>query len=227
MTKSQTQPAILKRNVISARLGELGRCLELVAVDPHFKQITVGLYLKGDTLTIATWSSEDGTEQRIAAIRDRLCQLADIEPVPGTSHQATLVSKEFYDRALRFAFTEAVEKNNPIPTGNISLKDTKSALTFTVTPEPSASGCIYIVTAAGEYARPEMRIRAVVGGYMRYGDCERVDWDRFRFRNGERLDRFARLLLPYARNVSAVEDQMSAADLSGQMTTQTLGFSQN
>ena len=201
--------------------------MELVAVDPHFKQITVGLYLKGETLTIATWGSEGGTEDRIKAIRDRLCQLADVEPVDSTSHQATLVSDEFYDRALRFAFTEAVEKNNPIPTGAISLKDTKSALTFTVTPEPSASGCIYVVTAAGDYARPEMRIRAVVGGYMRYGDCERVDWDRFRFRNGERLDRFARLLLPYARNVSAVEDQMSAADLAGQMTTQTLGFSQN
>lgn len=228
MTNSQSQPPpILKRDVISARLAELGRCLELVAVDPHFKQITVGLYLKGDILTVATFSSVDGTEERIGVIRDRLCQLADVEPVGGTSHQATLVSDEMYDRALKFAFTEAVEKNNLISTGEISLKDTKSPLTFTVTPDPAASGCTYVVSAAGDYARPEMRVRAVVGGYMRYGDCERIDWDRFRFRNGERLDRFARLLLPYARNVSAVEDQMSASDLAGQMTTQTLGFASN
>ena len=218
---------IIKRDVISARLAELGRCLELVAVDPHFKQVTVGLYLKGKTLTIATFSTVDGADERIETIRNRLCQLADVEPVAGSGHQATVVSNELYDRALRFAFTEAVEKNNPIPTGAISLKDTKSVLVFTVEPQETDDGWIYVVTATGDYARPEMRIRAVVGGYMRYGECERVDWDRFRFRNGERLDRFARLLLPYARNVSAVEDLLTASDMAGQMTTQTLGFSQN
>ena len=201
--------------------------MELVAVDPHFKQITVGLYLKGETLTISTFSTESGTAERISVIRDRLCQLADVEPVSGRSDQARLVSREMYDRALKFAFTEAVEKANPIPAGDISVKDTKSALVFTVKPESSDDGWVYVVTAAGEFARPDMRIRAVVGGYMRYGECERVDWDRFRFRNGEKLDRFARLLLPYARNVSAVEDLMSASDMAGQMTTQTLGFSQN
>ncbi len=74
-----------------------------------------------------------------------------------------------------------------------------------------------------------MRIMAVVGGYMRYGECERVgkDRDRFRFKHGERLDRFARLLLPYARNVSAVDNMLEQADLAGQMTTQTLGFASN
>ena len=218
---------IVKRDVISERLAKLGRCIELVAVDPHFKQITVGLHLKGRTLSIDTFSTVDGTSERIRVIRDRLCQLADLEPVDGTGHQATMVSRHMYDRALRFAFTEAVEKANPIPTGGISLKDTKSALVFTVTPEASDDGWQYVVTADGEFARPEMRIRAVVGGFMRYGECERVDWDRFRFRDGERLDRFARLLLPYARNVSAVEDLLTAGDLAGQMTTQTLGFASN
>jgi hypothetical protein len=72
-----------------------------------------------------------------------------------------------------------------------------------------------------------MRIMAVVGGYMRYGECERIgkERDRFRFKHGERLDRFARLLLPYARNVSAVDTMLEQSELAGQMTTQTLGFS--
>ena len=153
--------------------------------------------------------------------------MADLEPVPGNGAQAQLVSREFYDRPLRFAFTEAVEKNNPIPTGPISVNDTKSRLTFTVTPEHTdETGWTYQVTAEGEFARPQMRIMAVVGGYMRYGECERIEPDRFRFQHGERLDRFARLLLPYARNVSAVDTMLEQADLAGQMTTQTLGFSQ-
>ena len=64
---------------------------------------------------------------------------------------------------------------------------------------------------------------------MRYGECERIgdDRDRFRFKHGERLDRFARLLLPYARNVSASDDAIEQANLAGQMTTQTLGFASN
>ena len=154
--------------------------------------------------------------------------MADIEPVPGNNHQAQLISANLYDRALKFAFTEAVEKNSAIPEGPISVRDTKSKLTFTVTPEHTdETGCVYIVSAEGEYERPQMRIRAVVGGYMRYGGCERIEWDRFRFKDGERLDRFARVLLPYARNVSAVDDMLAATDLAGQMTTQTLGFSQS
>ena len=219
---------ITRENVIASPLRTLGRCIELAAIDPHFHDITVGLYLLDRTLTIFSFSQMEGKEKRVEHIRDRLCALADIEPVPGAHDQAQLISKEFYDRPLRFAFTEAVERDNPIPTGTISVKDTKSRLTFTVTPEHSdEEGWTYRVAAEGEFARPQMRIAAVVGGYMRYGECERIERDRFRFQHGERLDRFARLLLPYARNVSAVDTMLEQADLAGQMTTQTLGFASN
>ena len=220
---------ITRENVIAAPLRTLGRCIELAAVDPHFHDITVGLYLRDRILTIHSFAQIEGKEKRIEAIRDRLCALADIDPLHGTYDQAELVSREFYDRPLRFAFTEAVERDAPIPTGPITVNDTKSKLTFTVTPEHSdEDGWTYRVTAEGDFKRPIMRIGAVVGGYMRYGDCERIgkERDRFRFKHGERLDRFARLLLPYARNVSAVDTMLEQAELEGQMTTQTLGFSQ-
>ena len=41
---------------------------------------------------------------------------------------------------------------------------------------------------------------------------------------GQRHDQLMRLLLPYSRNVSAVEGMMEAEALRGQMTTNTLGF---
>ena len=191
--------------------------------------MTVGLYLRERVLRIHSFAEIEGKEKRIEAIRERLCALADVEPVSGTYDQAELISQEFYDRPLRFAFTEAVERNSPIPDGPISVKDTKSKLTFFVTPEYSEeNGWTYRVTAEGEFERPQMRVMAVVGGYIRYGNCERVgkERDRFHFKHGERLDRFARLLLPYARNVSAVDTMLEQSDLAGQMTTQTLGFSQ-
>ncbi len=219
---------ITRENLIAAPLNRLGRCIELCAADPHFNDITVGLYLKNRTLTIHTFSSVEGVDDRIRVIRDRLCALADVAPSTDRGDQAELISQEMYERPLRFAFTEAVERDRPIPTGPISVADTKSKLTFFVAPEHTDEfGWTYQVTAEGEYARPEMRVKAVVGGFMRYGNCERIEGDRFRFQHGERLDRFARLLLPYARNVSATDDMLEAAELSGQMTTQTLGFSQS
>ena len=46
------------------------------------------------------------------------------------------------------------------------------------------------------------------------------------FSDGKRYDKFARLILPVARNVSATENMLSQNEMQGQMTTQTLGFSQ-
>ena len=85
---------------------------------------------------------------------------------------------------------------------------------------------VYTVTAEGEAPRPQSRIRAVVGGYMRYGECERVAPDSFVFPDNVRHDEMARVLLPFARNVSAIENMLASEELAGQMTTQTLGFSQ-
>ena len=41
---------------------------------------------------------------------------------------------------------------------------------------------------------------------------------------GQRHDQLMRLLLPYSRNISAVESMMEADAMRGQMTTGTLGF---
>ena len=54
-----------------------------------------------------------------------------------------------------------------------------------------------------------------------------MDKDKFSFEDGRQYDNFARLILPLARNVSAVEAQLEQDELAGQMNTQTLGFAQN
>ena len=50
---------------------------------------------------------------------------------------------------------------------------------------------------------------------------------KFAFEDGRQYDNFARLILPLARNVSAVEAQLEQEEMAGQMNTQTLGFAQN
>ena len=125
-------------------------------------------------------------------------------------------------------FSSAVEKppDGLIPTGEITSPDTKTKLIFKISGEKMAQEIVYAVSVEGVHERSEMRIRAVVGGFIKYGGCERVAPNKFKFTDGGEYNKFVRLLLPYARNISAVEDMLTQADMEGQMTTQTLGFSQ-
>jgi hypothetical protein len=125
-------------------------------------------------------------------------------------------------------FVSAVEKAPTLeaPSGRITAPDTKTRLTFVVEGAEEGGRYVYTVRAEGESDRAEMRVRATVGGFVRYSDCERVDRNKFAFPDGSRYDNFVRLILPLARNVSAVESQLAQSELAGQMTTQTLGFSQ-
>ena len=222
MTQTKAPPTV--KDVIK----RLGRCLELVSMDPHFHDVTVGLYYTGNVTTVWSFSRVPGIEGRIEQIRDRLVALGGLIPVEGTHDKAVFPSESIFEKPLRFLFTETVEKDPSIapPDGPITSPDTKSRLTFTVTGSQSDDKYVYTVTAEGEAPRPQSRIRAVVGGYMRYGECERVTPDSFVFPDNVRHDEMARVLLPFARNVSAIENMLAAEELAGQMTTQTLGFSQ-
>ena len=209
------------------KITELGNCIELVSMDPHFHNISVGLFKKGNILTIFSFSKIESIEERIKVIRDRCCLLGDISPVENTDNQMLLDAIINLDKPIKFMFTEAVEKNNEIsPNTPIESPDTKTNLKFRIVSDTSNNITNYTVSAEGQNERSEMRIRAVVGGFIKYGGCERVDFNKFKFSDGKKYNKFVKLLLPYARNVSAVENMLSDSDSVGQMNTQTLGFSQ-
>ena len=223
MSPTAQQPSI------ADRVRELGHCIELVSIDHHFHNISVGLFIKNGVLTISTYSTLEGVDARIEQIRDRCVLLGDVETVEGTTNQLRLTSDLQLDRALRFMFIAAVEKDPSVelPSGRITAPDTKTKLTFVVEGDEQDGQFVYTVSAEGEAERASMRIRATVGGFIRYADCTRVDKDKFAFPDGRRYDKFARLILPLARNVSAVEAQLEQEEMTGQMNTQTLGFAQS
>jgi|TARA_B100001971_G_C18223776_1_gene558937 hypothetical protein len=210
------------------KIKELGNCIELVSIDPHFHEVSTGLFRKGNILTIWSYSKTQGIEKRIEQIRDRCCRLGDLSPIPNRHDQMRLATSINLDLPLRFMFSSAVEKppDGLIPTGEITSPDTKTKLIFKISGEKMAQEIVYAVSVEGVHERSEMRIRAVVGGFIKYGGCERVAPNKFKFTDGGEYNKFVRLLLPYARNISAVEDMLTQADMEGQMTTQTLGFSQ-
>jgi hypothetical protein len=221
-------PPLAQKSRIADHVRKLGHCIELVSIDPHFHDVSIGLFIKNGLMTISSFSKIDGLAERIEQIRDRCTKLGDVESVEGTTDQLRLISDLYLDRALRFMFTAAVEKDPSIelPSGRISAPDTKTKLTFVITGAEEDGKYVYTISAEGRAERPEMRVRAAVGGFMRYSDCERVDKNKFSFPDGKRYDNFARLILPIARNVSAVEAQLEQDEMAGQMNTQTLGFAQ-
>ena len=103
MTQTKAPPTV--KDVIK----RLGRCLELVSMDPHFHDVTVGLYYTGNVTTVWSFSRVPGIEGRIEQIRDRLVALGGLIPVDGTHDKAVFPSEAIFEKPLRFLFTEAVK----------------------------------------------------------------------------------------------------------------------
>ena len=213
-----------KRVSVKETLERIGACSELVPMDPHFHNISVGLYMKDGTGTVWTFSQIPEVGRRVQEIRDQLCILGDMNPVPGTRDQARFSCKHSHVRPLRFLVKQAVEKppNYTLQKGRI--KDLRSQLMLDIESRSVDGKWVYNVTSEGTASNEAHRLRAVGAGFTRYGEMERRDDGGISFPCHHRHDNLAKLILPYARNVNKVEDILSETSLRGQMTTGTLGF---
>ena len=203
-----------------------GWCVELVSMDPNFNEISVGVYVKNGIATVWTYSQKPDVEKRISKIRDQLVALGGMEPVEGSHNQAKYPCGQMHGRPTKFLVAQAVEKDPEYtsPEGEFPVKDMKSPLMLGVNASEVDGRWVYRVIAQGDAPNTDARLRAVTAGFVRYGEMEKVGDDLVGFPCGYRHDELARLVLPYARNVSRVEDMLDAAAMRGQMTTGTLGF---
>jgi len=203
-----------------------GRCLELVPMDESFHDMSVGLYVKDGICTVWTFSRQPGVDDRIEQIRDRMVSLGGLAPVEGARNQVRFECGHLHTRPIRFLMAQSVGKARGYaqPRGDMSIKDSKTALILSVSGRDHEGHWVYEVSGEGEAQNVALRLRMVVAGFVRYGEMEKVSDTEVSFPCGRRHDELMRLLLPYSRNVSAVENMMEAEALRGQMTTGTLGF---
>jgi len=220
MAESRTTERV-KVAEVNQRYGE---CLELVTMDPNFHEISVSLFFKEGTFTLWTYSQKPGVDERIGKIRSQLVALGGMEAVAGTQSQARFPCGEVHARPVKFLTMQAVEKapDYSLPRGPV--KDLRSPLMLDVEAAAEDGRWVYRVTAEGEAPNLDARLRAVTAGLIRYGEMEKAGDQLVSFPCGNRHDGLAKIVLPYARNVSQVEDTLDAAALRGQMTTGTLGF---
>lgn len=211
---------------VAAVIERYGHCVELVSMDPNFHDISVGLYVKDGTVTVWTFSSVPGVEDRIRQIRDQLVAVGGMDPVEGTRDQARHLCGDVHRRVTRFLMMQVVEKDPRFAPaeGAMAVKDLRSDLTLRAEGREEGGRWVYTLDADGDDKLKGRRLLAVTSGLVRYGEMEKVGENRVVFQCGYRHDLLVRVLLPYARNVGGVQDLLEAAALRGQMTTSTLGF---
>ena len=221
---SKTETRLRPAEVIE----KYGGCLELAPMDKYFHDISVGLYVKDGVSTVWSYSRREGVEERLRAIRDQMVVLGGMAPVEGVSNQLRFDCGELHPRTLRFLIAQAVGKapDYAPPGGAMSIGDSKSALTIHVEDAGDPERNVYRVSLEGEANNAALRLRMVLAGFVRYGEMEQVGDSGVSFSCGRKHDALIRILLPYSRNISSVETMMAAEAMRGQMTTNTLGFSQ-
>jgi len=226
MTKSK----IAERKITTKKIQEIGNCLELVSIDPNFQNITVGLYVKESVFTVWTFSKLPGANDRIEQIRNRLVTLGDLQKVENIYNQARFSCGELHDRPMKFLIKHAVEKSPDFKPAAGGIKDLRSPLIIDlktnrmIDPGTKSEKWTYTITHTGDAPNPPARIRTLAGGMVKYGEMEKISDDTVSFQCGHNHTLLAKLVLPYARNVSAVEDMLDADAQRGQMNTSTLGF---
>ena len=81
-----TQSSLAARGRVAQKIAEIGSCLELVPMDPHFGGVSVGLYVKDGVCTVWSFSRAEGVGETFAGH-------------PRSDGQASVASSRWTDRA--------------------------------------------------------------------------------------------------------------------------------
>ena len=205
------------------RIVDIGRRIELIPIDPHFHDITIGLYRQqlADATTgtdtpaflVHTYSQMTGATERIEAVGEAMQILGGmLKTADGLLY---FPCKHTHEAACRRVFLEACKltSNTHAEPRPLNILDRKSQLTITV--DSTGSG-IYRVSANGEGRGAARRISAIAGGLMKLGEMEEVatdNKDTVSFACGHSHDALVGLLLIRAPNVRITlrEAEMGAA----------------
>jgi hypothetical protein len=183
---------------------DIGRRIELLAMDSAFEDISIGLYLDESagvpTFRVHTYSTRPGADGRVGFIREAMQVLGGMEPVLNGALLLRHTCGDSHVLATRRLFLEA----GKLATGSLlqprptSIFDKKSGQNISV--ERKGGG--YEVRADG--ADPA-RATSVAAGLVKLGQLMRGDEfpERVEFSCGAFHDTLVGLLLPRALNVRA------------------------
>ena len=202
---------------------DLGWRIELVAMDPHFHDISVALHRAVDAAgtpayDIHSYSTRDGAHQRLAAIVTAMCEVGGMASVPGAPLRVCFACGQAHERATRRAFIEAckLDPAEPVAPRPLEVYDKKTDTTIHVRPTGNGG---YHATADSDGANVLRRVATVAGGLVKLAGMDPVpaSVDRVRFPCGQDHHRLVAMLLRLALNARGVLREQELAAARGQL----------
>lgn len=197
----------------------IGRRIELVPIDTHFCDITIGLYEEVldacAIFHIHTYSHKDGASERIKQVANYMQILGGLSELGNGKLFFSCGDK--HEAACRRVFLEAckIRPNTPTEPRPLNIIDKKSKLTITANSIGNGS---YRVTSNGEGRSAERRVSAIAGGLMKLGEMklgQEHDGGTVSFACGQSHDALVGLLLIRAPNVRVVMREAEASASRG------------
>lgn len=200
---------------------DLGRRIELVAMDPHFHDITVALHRAvdadgGPAYDIHSYSTREGARERLAGIVAAMQEVAGMEPAPESPLRVRFACGEAHEQATKRAFIEAckLDPGQPLEPRPMELYDKKTDATIRVIPE---GGGLYRATADADGAKVVRRVATMAGGLAKLAGMEQIpaSIDQVRFACGHDHHLLVAMLLKLALNARGVLREQELAATRG------------
>lgn len=200
-----------------ASIVDIGRRIELVPIDSHFKDITIALYRQQHdaraVFRVHTYSRLEGAATRIQDVMQSMKILGDMQET--SDGLLYFPCGERHEAACRRVFLEACKLplNTFAEPRPLNTLDKKSKLTITV---DSTGDGVYRVRSNGQGRSAARRVSAIAGGLKKLGemeDVEKNEVDSVVFSCGHSHDALVGLLLVRAPNVRVIlrEEEASAS----------------
>ena len=169
---------------------DIGRRIELVPIDPHFHDITIGLYRQHtvDATTgqqspvfwVHTYSRISGAAERIENVRQAMQRLGGM--LKTSDGLLYFPCNSGHEAACRRVFLEAckLDMNTDPEPRPLNILDKKSQLTIKV---DSTGQGVYRVSAEGGGRGAARRVSAIAGGLMKLGEMASIETDAKRTEN--------------------------------------------
>jgi hypothetical protein len=195
--------------------SDLGHRVELVSMDPHFGDISVGLYVRdsveGSIGTVHSYSHRPGTVQRTAAIARTMCELGGLVAVDDT--EVRFACATWHGAAAKRLFIEACKHDPTVPTvlSSLEARDARSGQLIRVVP---GVGGAYEVLAEDVTDEVASRAPAIARAMAKLAELETrcEDPPTVAFPCGVRHDELIGLLLRRAQNLRQIlrEEELQA-----------------
>jgi hypothetical protein len=201
---------------VTAVRTELGRRVELVSMDPHHENISIGLYLRdgagGPVGTVHSYSRRAGTAERMVNIAETMRELGGLES--GHDVEVRFTCGTWHGAAAKRLFLEACKHDpaTPIPSSALEVPDTRSEQRISVIPGEGGS---YEVRAEGATEEVPSRAPAIARAIAKLAplDTRGEDDTTVVFPCGASHDELIALLLNRAQNLRQIlrEQEMAAS----------------